>query len=543
MATIGQYLLGRLHELGARHVFGIPGDYVLGLYKMIEAGPLKHVGTATELGAGYAADAYARVNGLGVACVTYAVGGLSLANAVACAYAEKSPVVVISGAPGLRERKPNLFLHHTVQGYTTQMEVFQKLTVAGAVLDDPLTAFREIDRVLGACLRYKRPVYLELPRDRVASPALYPHTPLDERPQSDPAALEEAVAETAALLRRSRKPVLVVGIEAHRFGLQDLVTRLAEKANIPMAALLLSKSAVRENHPLYVGIYGGGIGRPEVSAFVEESDCVLMLGAILNDVDSGTVTEKLDATRTVFATTEQVRVRSHHYQGILLEDFVRRLGDAELPHDPRPLPPRHDPLYAPWAPEPAAPMTCRRLFQKINSVLDDGMAVVADPGDALFGAADLTSRRQAEFVGPAFYTTMGFAVPAAVGVQLARPGLRPLVLVGDGAFQMTGTELTTAVRQGLDPVVVVLNNRGYGTERFILEGGFNDILNWHYHRLPDLLGAGQGFEVRTEGELEESLSRALAHRGSFSVLNVHLGQRDTSPALQRVAARFANKIS
>lgn len=167
--TIGQYLIERLYELGVRHIFGIPGDYVLSFYKMLENGPLRLVGTATELGAGYAADAYARVNGLGAACVTYSVGGLNLANATACAYAEKSPVVIISGAPGLRERKPNLFLHHTVQGYTTQLEVFRRLTVSSCVLEDPLTAFREIDRVLGDCLRYKRPVYIEFPRDRVAS--------------------------------------------------------------------------------------------------------------------------------------------------------------------------------------------------------------------------------------------------------------------------------------------------------------------------------------------------------------------------------------
>lgn len=262
--TIGQYLIERLYELGVRHIFGIPGDYVLSFYKMLENGPLRLVGTATELGAGYAADAYARVNGLGAACVTYSVGGLNLANATACAYAEKSPVVIISGAPGLRERKPNLFLHHTVQGYTTQLEVFRRLTVSSCVLEDPLTAFREIDRVLGDCLRYKRPVYIEFPRDRVASTPGFPHIPFDEKPQSDPEVLEEAVAETVAVLRSSRRPIIIAGIEVHRFGLQDLVLEMAETNHIPIAALLLSKSVVRENHPLYVGIYGGGMARPEV---------------------------------------------------------------------------------------------------------------------------------------------------------------------------------------------------------------------------------------------------------------------------------------
>jgi indolepyruvate decarboxylase len=120
--------------------------------------------------------------------------------------------------------------------------------------------------------------------------------------------------------------------------------------------------------------------------------------------------------------------------------------------------------------------------------------------------------------------------------------MRPLVLVGDGAFQMTGMELSTAVRLGLNPVVIVLNNGGYGTERFLLEGRFNDIHAWRYHKLPDLLGAGCGFEVRTEPELEDALTAALANRDSFSLLNVHLSVEDTSPALRRFADRLARRV-
>jgi indolepyruvate decarboxylase len=178
---LGQYLIRRLYDLGARHVFGIPGDYVLGFYKLLENSPLELVGTTTELSAGYAADAYARIKGIGVACVTYGVGGFSIVNAVACAYAEESPVVVISGAPGLRERGPHQYLHHVVRSFETQREVFRHLTVASAALEDPLTAFREIDRVLFACTRYKRPVYIELPRDIIETRPLYQHCPFLEK--------------------------------------------------------------------------------------------------------------------------------------------------------------------------------------------------------------------------------------------------------------------------------------------------------------------------------------------------------------------------
>jgi indolepyruvate decarboxylase len=540
--TIGQYLIDRLHALGARHVFGIPGDYVIAFYKMLEESPLQLVGTTNELAAGYAADAYARLRGIGVACVTYAVGGLSLANAVGGAYAEKSPVVVISGAAGLRERRPNLLLHHCVEGFRTQREVFERLTVASCALEDPLTALREIDRVLAACQRYKGPVYIELPRDFVTQTPLYPHIPVADEPQSDPHALAEAVAEAAEMLCQSRQPIIIVGIEVHRFGLEDLVLRLAETNQIPMAALLLSKSVIRENHPLYVGVYEAAMGRPEVTSFVEESDCVLMLGAFLHDLDTAMFTHNLDHRRTIFATCEQVRIRHHHYHGVLLHDFLHALGQEELCRSCRALPPTTDPIYEPWQPRPDTPITVRRLFQKVNAILDDQAVVLADPGDALFGAADLTIRQKTEFIGPSFYASMGFAVPGSIGAQCANPKLRPLVLVGDGAFQMTGMELGTAVRLGFNPVVLVLNNRGYGTERFLLEGRFNDIPNWQYHRVPEVLGAGRGFEVRTETELEQALHEALANRSSFSLLNIHIPENDTSPALRRLAERLAKRV-
>jgi indolepyruvate decarboxylase len=187
-------------------------------------------------------------------------------------------------------------------------------------------------------------------------------------------------------------------------------------------------------------------------------------------------------------------------------------------------------------------MTISRLFAKINAILDDNLVVVADTGDSLFAAADLSISQRTEFLSTAYYTSMGFAIPAAVGVQAANRSLRPLVLVGDGAFQMTCMELSTAVRKQFNPIVVVLNNKGYSTERFIQEGPFNDIHNWQYHRMPELLGSGWGFEVHTEGDLEKAFRAALANVDCFSILNVHLDKLDVSPALKRLAARLAERV-
>ncbi|MBM4076027.1 MAG: alpha-keto acid decarboxylase family protein, partial [Planctomycetes bacterium] len=191
---------------------------------------------------------------------------------------------------------------------------------------------------------------------------------------------------------------------------------------------------------------------------------------------------------------------------------------------------------------PDEPITNARLFARINDMLDESMVVVADVGDCLFGSADLTIYRKTEFVSPAYYTSMGFAIPASIGVDVAAPERRPIVLVGDGAFQMTCMELSTAVRYGFNPIVIVLNNKGYTTERFLQEGPFNDILNWNYHKLPELLGGGWGFEVHTEGDLDQSLNAALANKDGFSILNVHLKPDDISSALKRLAERLSKRL-
>ena len=539
--TIGEYLVERLHALGVGHVFGIPGDYVLGLYKLLEESPIQLVGTTREDAAGYAADAYARIHGIGCVCVTYCVGGLSLCNSIAGAYAEKSPVVVLTGSPGLSERVHNPLLHHKVKNFETQFEVFEKVTVAAAVLDDPLTAFAEIDRVLGAAVRFKRPVYLEVPRDCLNARRVTPHRAPAPPPPSDPDALREAIDEAAALLTAAERPAILADVEIHRFGLQDDLIALAEGAGLPIATTILGKSVVSEGHPQFVGVYEGAMGRAEVTEFIEQSDCLLMLGCFLSDINLGIFTAKLDPAKCIDATSEDLRIRHHHYRDVRLDDFIRGLSDRGLKLARRAIPTRPS-AAGRWVAEAGAQMTSARLFERLDRLPGEGMVVIADVGDCLFGAADLTMSRRSEFLSPAYYTSMGFAVPAALGAGLADRSLRPLVLVGDGAFQMTGMELSSIVRQGLSPIVVVLNNHGYTTERFILEGPFNDVHEWAYHKLPEILGAGLGLEVKTEEEFDAALGAAVAHVGSFSLLNVHLGPMDRSPALERLGKRLAERV-
>ena len=541
--SIGEYLLQRLQDYGIADVFGIPGDYVLSFYTMLEESSINAVGCTREDCAGYAADAYARLTGMGALCVTYCVGGLSVCNSVACAYAEKSPVVVISGSPGLRERIHNPLLHHMVRHWRTQYDVFEQLCVAGAELDDPLTAFREIDRVLATCQRYKRPVYLELPRDMVhVCPEIAP--PYKQLVvESDAGALAEAIEETASQIENAKQPVLLLGVELHRFGLQSEVIRLAEQTGIPMAATMLGKGVVPESHPQYMGLYEGALGHREVTQYVEHSDCVVMLGTFMTDINLGIYTAKLDIDRCIYATSEQLRVRHHHYHDVRLEDFINGLlgknmaSRTDLPVAPTSLDDSKFTL------QPEQRITITRLMQRLNEQLEDTI-VIADIGDALFASTELMPRGNSEFVSPAYYTSMGFAIPAALGAQTARHDTRVVAIVGDGAFQMTGMELSNIVARQMPVIVIVLNNGGYGTERLLHPGeyDFNEIHSWNYHELPKILGGGTGYEIHTEGDFDQALSSAWQDTSGPSILHVSLPHDDCSHALKNLGEMMGKTV-
>ncbi len=542
--SIGQYLIRRLQDYGISDMFGIPGDYVLSFYSLLEQSPIRVYGCTREDCAGFAADAYARIHGMGALCVTYCVGGLSVCNSIAGAFAEKSPVVLVTGSPGLSERVNNPLLHHKVRDFRTQMEVFEKLCIAGAELSDPVSAFREIDRVLDACARYKRPVYIELPRDMVQVEPTSNYTYVPASTQGDPQATQEAVKEAAGLLARCEKPLILAGVEIHRFGLQDKLLGFAESTQIPIASTLLGKSVIRETHPLCVGIYEGALGQQEVTAYVEESDCLLLLGTFMTDLNLGIYTANLDPQKCVYATSEQLRIHHHHYHNVKLDDFIEQLSACSPAVVRREIPAWADRQIRPFEPRPTEALTTVRMTECLNAYLDEDTIVIADIGDSLFAATELITRDRTEFISPAYYTSMGFSVPAALGAHVARPAQRVLVICGDGAFQMTGMELSSIVRNAFAPIVIVLDNHGYGTERFLHAGNwhYNEIHPWNYSKLPEVLGGGTGYEVRTEGEFEQALQTAWEDRQAMSLIHVRLKENDASPTLLRLGERLGAQV-
>ena len=540
-----EFLFAELHSRGVRQIFGIPGDYVLNLYEALEKyGKFRLLTFSHEPAVGFAADAAARItNGLGVCLVTYGAGGLNMVNSVACAYAEKSPLVIISGGPGMLEKRRGVLVHHEVKSYESQLKVYSEVVEYGAILNNPHTAAAEIRRALDLALQLMRPVYLEVPRDMVFSEiTVHERFEAMDRPNADEGALAEASEEILDRLTTSQHPVLVVGVETHRFGLQKKIVTLAERLQIPVVSSFLGRGVFPTTHPQFKGTYLGTVSPAPLREIVEQSDCLLLLGVLISDVSLGIPAESINETNSILCISREVFIKHHVFHNVPLVGLVDRLV-----HSPR-LPRRENcvpgwqagissEIFEPYAED--EPIRVRHLIHVLNDFVSghSEFPLVCDTGDSLFAAVDI---RANVCVGPAYYATMGFAVPGSIGLQAAS-GLRPLVLVGDGAFQMTGPEIAHCPRYGLNPIVVLLNNgRWEMLQAFFPHAHYNETVSWPFARLAELWG-GRGIEVQTPGQLRSALEEAVTER-RFTVIEVQLERGDLSPILRGFVEGFKRKV-
>lgn len=528
---VAAYLFARLYAYGVRHTFGIPGDFVLPLYAAQARSQLATVVVTHEPSAGFAADAYARVRGLGVAIGTYGAGALNMVNPIAQAYAERSPVVVISGAPEIEGRNPDALLHHRVKRFDSQLAIYREITAANTVLEDPATAADEIDRVLETTLRLKRPGYIEIPRDIVAMPlpGRIRRRRLGAAPRDGaPEARAEAFAEIAGRLARSRQPAILAGVDVERFGLATRLRQVAERLTLPVATSLDGKAVFPEHHPQFVGTYMGEMGSAVARRVVEGADCLLILGAYLTDTGTGLFTSQIDRRAVIHATADGVTVSHHRYPDVTLSDVVALLG--RLPPAVRPWPLVRT---RPHAVEVASErLTTDGVLAELSRYGSEAVSFTVDAGDCLFACARLNAN---VIINPGYYASMGFAVPAALGAALAAPDRTAVAVVGDGAFQMTGTEISTLVRHRVRAVIVLLNNRGFasmaGLDR---PRPYFKTAAWDYGAFARALGA-RAVRVSDRRGLRVAFGRALRQRG-VTLIEVCLQPTAVSRALRRMRA-------
>jgi indolepyruvate decarboxylase len=375
---------------------------------------------------------------------------------------------------------------------------------------------------------------IPVPREIVAWDGELPHG------QSDRRKLEEAVRDTAERLNAARRPVVLVGIEAQRFKVAREIVRLVEKMGAACCTSVLAKGAFPMSHPLYMGVYAGGVSPRKIRARVEKADLILGLGMFLTDIElGGSQPAEALRHRSIWAVEHKVNVSFHTYTDVTLRDFVHGLLRADIqPHGEKAV-------YSDNLPRPKPDLNRRARVADVLGEINRFLArhkkfmVVAESGDSLFGGIDIKVGNDGIYLAQGFYASMGFAVPGALGAEIGT-GLRPLILTGDGGFQMTGVEIAHAPRYKLAPIVVLLNNGGWGIFRPVTKR--QDLLalpNWRYADLARLWG-GRGFRVETVAQLRRALDEA-EKSSSFAIIEVLTGPRDLSPMSVKYIRASAKK--
>ena len=326
--TVIQYLLGRLKQLGIRDIFGVPGDYAFPINDAIcDDDELRWVGCCNELNASYAADGYARIKGMSALCTTFGVGELSALCGLAGSYAEHNLVFHIVGMPNMATQNKHAIIHHTLGD--GKFDIFMDMAtpvVCAKTLLTPENCIPETERVIAAALEYHRPVYIAIPGDYVNKPTA--PTPLHSiiPVKSDPKALEEAVSAIVDKISNARTACILPGIFVDRYGFRELTTEVVNASGLPYVTMPMDKSVLDETSPSYLGLYNGQLIYPEISEFVESCDCILAIGTIPSDFNTGGFTARLDKSRTITVMLNDVHIGYADYNNVKMADVLEQLA-------------------------------------------------------------------------------------------------------------------------------------------------------------------------------------------------------------------------
>jgi len=511
--TLGQYLFDCLRTEGIGEIFGIPGDFNFSLLDTLERYEgIRFLNGRNELGAGYAADGYARLRGISALITTFGVGELSACNSVAGANSENVPLVHIVGAPKSSDQQAHKLVHHTL--LNGDFDVFRKMYTHLCAYTAILTsenAELEIPTAIRLAKQMRKPVYLMAAIDQVTKPIVRRTVPAETPSGTSKPALDAALRHIRGLLAGSNHAVLLSDMLALRFGLRDAVHQLALRLNLPAASLILGKSSFDERHPNYIGVYGGAFGSEQVRNVVESADCVISVGMIWTDINSANETAKLDRLRLVDIQPEFVKVGETKYEHVMAADLIEALNatgwarSGAMPEITFP----YDALIG----EADQPIRAASYYPRFQRMLKDKDIVVVETGTLSYGMSQVRLPAGADYIGQHGWQSIGYATPAAFGACVAAPDRRVLLFTGDGSLQLTAQELSSMLYYGCRPIVFILNNRGYTIEKYLnvktSDQPYNQIPDWHYTQLAETFG-GQAYtaRVRTNRELDEAIAAA-----------------------------------
>ena len=562
--TVADYLLTRLKQLNVTEVFQIPGDYVKHFTQALEVfDGVNAIGAINELDAAYAADAYGRTRGLGAVSLQYGVSTFSALNAIAGAYVEYSPVVVISAAPGADARQItrmyDVLYHHSTGHLQADQEVYERVTVAAETLATSVGAPEKIDNLLIAAITYKRPVYIACykevwgePCPRPSSAVLQPRTF-----KSEPLALETAVEIAFAQLTAAKRPLIIAGIELLRHGLSELLQQLIDASGFLYTTTTQGKTVLDEKGAKFIGTYSDAASIASVRELVMQGDCFLTLGTIITDDYLWFIENKY--RDMVLATTEQIRVGYFIYQGVTLKDFMQALLERFRTTKGYPLPTIAPPQPAypePWASnsdprwnDQPETITYNRFFQHSIKFLHDHdmldkIVMTYGVSSSLYVATNACGLSQNSFLGSAAWQCIGFETGAASGAQLGS-GKRAWTVAGDGGFMMVCQSLSTLARNKLNAVIFVMSNGVYAIEQVYVDltsfepgpqhkfDAFDILPKWDYLALARAFGA-RGYRVETVSQLQSVLQELKAVTDAPCLVEVVIPQKDLPGQMRRL---------
>ena len=540
--TVGDYLLDRLVELGVTEVFGVPGDYNLEFLDHIIAHPdIRWVGNANELNAGYAADGYGRLRGMSAVVTTFGVGELSASNAIAGSYAEHVPVVHIVGGPSKDAQGTRRALHHSLGDgdFEHFFRMSREITCAQANLM-PATATREIDRVLSEVREQRRPGYLLLPIDVARFETERPTAPLPRYTGGTSPRALALFKEAATELIADHQLTVLADLLVHRLNAVDQLEALLAADVVPHATLMWGKSLVDETAPEFLGIYAGAASAEPVRRAIEEAPVLVTAGVVFTDMVSGFFSQRIDPTKTIDVGPQQSTVGHQVFapleMGAALEALTSILTSRGV-KSPAVKATSDDATVT--VPARDEPLSQKVLWDRFCHALTPGNVVLADQGTSYYGMATHRLPRGVTFIGQPLWGSIGYTLPATLGAGLAHRDRRPVLLIGDGAAQLTVQELGTFSREGLSPVVVVVNNDGYTVERLIhgIDEPYNDIVSWSWADIPTALGVTNHlvFRAQTYGELDDAFVAAAQNRDRMVLIEAVVPRLDSPDLLTELA--------
>ena len=542
MHTVGTYLAKRLHQIGLSHHFAVAGDYNLVLLdELLKEAGLDQVYCSNELNCGYSAEGYARACGVAAAVVTFSVGSLSIFNAMAGAYAENLPVIVISGAPNTNDQAQRHIAHHTLGAVDTTyvLEMAKHITCAAVAIVTARDAPALIDYAISEALRNRKPAYIEIACNLASQPCADPgpiSAVLATQP-SDPASLEAAVTAALEFLKDKKKPVILIGSRLRAAQAEQQAIAFAEALGCAVVVMAAAKGCFPEAHPQYAGIYLGEVSSPASREVVDWADAIVAIGVIFNDYSTVGWTAYPQGPAVLTADLHRVQVGASDFSGFDLRDYLSALA-LRVPRMDATLAEYHRLFTSTAAEIPAlidAKLTRSEMLRQIRPLITSNTTVLVETGDSWFNGLKLDLPPGARFEIEMQWGSIGWSVPATFGYAVGAPSRRIVAIIGDGSFQLTAQEVAQMIRRKLPVIIFLVNNHGYTIEVEIHDGPYNNVKNWDYAGLIKIFNAsdghGLGVLATNGGELALGVEAALKNHVGPTLIECILDRNDCTADL------------